>query len=120
MNQQTPRPAIKRKIWIGGAIAAAVVVVAQFGLDGKADEKAVIGTIAPAERYRAPQPVDGMANAPADAAVLAKAGGTESAKDSAKDSAKESAKESVKESAKASAQRDVNGSPVRGGGPILF
>ena len=46
-DQPTPRPSIKRKTWIGGAIAAAAAaVVAQFGLDGKADEKGVIGTIA--------------------------------------------------------------------------
>jgi len=60
MSQQTRSPFASRKIWIGGAIAAAaVVVVAQFGLDGKTNDKDVIGTIAPAERYRAPQPTAG-------------------------------------------------------------
>ncbi len=56
MSQQTRSPFGSRKIWIGGAIAAAaVVVVAQFGLGGKTNEKDLIGTIAPADRYRAPQ-----------------------------------------------------------------
>jgi hypothetical protein len=56
MSQHPSSPFANRKLWIGGAVAAiAVVVVAQFGFDGKTNEKDVIGTIAPAERYRGPQ-----------------------------------------------------------------
>ena len=55
-NQQTPSTFGNRKLWIGGAMAAvAVIVVAQFGFDGKTSAKDTIGTIAPADRYRAPQ-----------------------------------------------------------------
>ena len=61
MSDQQPRsPFGNRKIWIGGAVAAAAVfAVAQFGFDSKPNEKDVIGTIAPADRYRAPQPTAG-------------------------------------------------------------
>ena len=70
MSQQPRSPFGNRKLWIGGAVAAAaVVVVAQFGFDSKPNEKDVIGTIAPAERYRAPQPTA------ADVKVGATAGG---------------------------------------------
>lgn len=45
-----------RRLWIGGATAAAALVVWQLGFNQWPQEKDVMGTIAPAERYRAPQP----------------------------------------------------------------
>ncbi len=48
-----------KKIWMGGAVAAAAVVaivVLQFGPGGKPTEKDVVGTVMPAQRYRAEQP----------------------------------------------------------------
>jgi len=46
----------KRKIWIGGAIAAAAVVLAiSSGIDFPPGSKDTAGTIVPAQRYRAPQ-----------------------------------------------------------------
>ena len=67
MSQQTRSPFGSRKIWIGSAIAvAAVVGVTQFGLEGKTNEKDVIGTIAPAERYRALQATEVKVASPTD------------------------------------------------------
>ncbi len=55
-SEPTWRRTDMNKMWIGGGIAAiAVVLVAQFGFSNKPDEKAVSGTIVPADRYRAPQ-----------------------------------------------------------------
>lgn len=55
-SEPTWRRTDMNKMWIGGGIAAiAVVLVAQFGFNSKPDEKAVSGTIVPADRYRAPQ-----------------------------------------------------------------
>ncbi len=48
-----------KKIWMGGAVAVAAVtaiVVAQFGPGGKPAEKDVVGTVMPAQKYRAEQP----------------------------------------------------------------
>ena len=46
----------KRKIWIGGAIAAAaVVLVLSSGIDFPPGTKDTSGTIVPATRYKAPQ-----------------------------------------------------------------
>ena len=56
-DQQTRSTFGNRKAWIGGAVAAAaVLVVWQYGFGSGPQEKDVIGTIAPADRYRAPQP----------------------------------------------------------------
>src|SRR6185437_296515 len=74
-----------RKIWIGGGVAvAAAIVVAATGLfPPNANETA--GTIAPAQRYRAPQPTAGDVqgqpgtggqSAPIAADPTANAGGT--------------------------------------------
>jgi hypothetical protein len=46
----------KRKVWIGGGIAAAAAVLAvSFGIDFPPGVKDTVGTIVPAQRYRAPQ-----------------------------------------------------------------
>ncbi len=46
----------KRKVWIGGGIAAAAAVLAvSFGIDFPPGLKDTVGTIVPAQRYRAPQ-----------------------------------------------------------------
>jgi hypothetical protein len=46
----------KRKIWIGGAIAAAaVILVVSSGVDFPPGSKDTVGTIVPAQRFRAPQ-----------------------------------------------------------------
>jgi hypothetical protein len=46
----------KRKVWIGGGIAAAAAVLAvSFGIDFPPGVKDTIGTIVPAVRFRAPQ-----------------------------------------------------------------
>lgn len=59
MSDPQPRsPFGTRKLWIGGATAAAVLLVWQFGFSQAPAEKDVMGTIAPAERYRAAQPTD--------------------------------------------------------------
>ena len=44
-----------RKLWVGGAISALVVAVAMVGFDLPPKSESIVGTIAPAERYRAPQ-----------------------------------------------------------------
>ena len=47
----------KRKIWIGGGIAAAAVILAvSSGVDFPPGSKDTVGTIVPAVRYRAEQP----------------------------------------------------------------
>jgi len=54
MSEQTSGS--KRKIWIGGAIAAAaVVLVVSSGIDFPPGSKDTSGTIVPATRYKAPQ-----------------------------------------------------------------
>ncbi|MES2960709.1 MAG: hypothetical protein V4792_21140 [Pseudomonadota bacterium] len=59
MSDQQPRsPFGNRKYWIGGATAAAALLVWQFGFNSWPVEKDVMGTIAPADRYRAAQPSD--------------------------------------------------------------
>ena len=46
----------KRKVWIGGGIAAAAVILAvSSGIDFPPSGKDTAGTIVPAQRYRAPQ-----------------------------------------------------------------
>lgn len=45
----------KRKLWVGGAVTALVVAVAMVGFDLPPKSESIVGTIAPAERYRAPQ-----------------------------------------------------------------
>jgi hypothetical protein len=59
MSKQTSSPYGNRKFWIGGATAAAALLVWQFGFNSWPVEKDVMGTIAPAERYRAPQATAG-------------------------------------------------------------
>lgn len=73
MSKQTSSPFGNRKLWIGGATAtaAAALVVWQFGFDQWPREKDVMGTIAPAERYRAPQP--GAADIKVEAPTVAAA-----------------------------------------------
>lgn len=44
-----------RKLWVGGALSALVVAVAMIGFDLPPKSESIVGTIAPAERYRAPQ-----------------------------------------------------------------
>ena len=57
-DQQTRSTFGNRKAWIGGAMAAAaVLVVWQYGFGSWPQEKDVMGTIVPADRYRAAQPV---------------------------------------------------------------
>ena len=47
----------KRKIWIGGGIAAAAVILAvSSGVDFPPGSKDTVGTIVPAQRFRADQP----------------------------------------------------------------
>jgi hypothetical protein len=56
MSQQHSGLFAKRRTWIGAAIAAAAVVaVAQYGFDFPPRGEDVLGTIVPAQRYRAPQ-----------------------------------------------------------------
>ena len=51
----------KRKVWIGGGIAAAAAVLAvSFGIDFPPGVKDTIGTIVPAVRFRAPQNSEGI------------------------------------------------------------
>ena len=46
----------KRKVWIGGGLAAAAVIFAMSsGIDFPPNGKDTSGTIVPAQRYRAPQ-----------------------------------------------------------------
>src|ERR1700682_1099649 len=46
----------KRKVWIGGGIAAVAAVLAiSFGIDFPPGVKDIVGTIVPAQRYLAPQ-----------------------------------------------------------------
>ncbi len=48
-----------KKIWIGGTVGiaiAAAIVILQFGPGGKPAGKDVVGTVMPAQRYRAEQP----------------------------------------------------------------
>ena len=112
MSQQTRSPFGSRKIWIGSAIAvAAVVGVTQFGLDGKTNEKDVIGTIAPAERYRAPQatvvtvasPTDGKST-PADLAAQG-----DGANNAANGAAKNAANGAANNAANGAANNAANG-----------
>ena len=118
MSQQTRSPFGSRKIWIGGAIAAAaVVVVAQFGLDGKTNEKDVIGTIAPAERVRAAQPSAGditlgtpTANGPTIANPGAQGDAAQgAAKDAAQGAGKDAAQGAVKDAAQGAAKDSAQG-----------
>lgn len=44
-----------RRIWVGGAAAAAAVGIAMFAFDYPPKSQDVLGTVVPAERYRAPQ-----------------------------------------------------------------
>lgn len=44
-----------QKIWVGGAVAAAALGIAVFALDLPPKSENVLGTVVPAERYRAPQ-----------------------------------------------------------------
>jgi len=44
-----------RKLWVGGAVAVLAVGVAMIAFDLPPKSENVVGTIAPAERYRAPQ-----------------------------------------------------------------
>ena len=47
----------KRKFWIGGGIAAAAVILAvSSGIDFPPSGKDTVGTIVPAQRFRADQP----------------------------------------------------------------
>lgn len=57
MTQQSSSIFANRKTWIGAGVAlVALVVVVQFGFDGKTKKEDVAGTVVPAERYRAAQP----------------------------------------------------------------
>ena len=56
MSDQQELPSSKRKIWIGAGIAAvAVIVVGGYALDVPPGSKDAVGTIAPAQRFVAPQ-----------------------------------------------------------------
>ena len=57
MNEQKSGSFNKRKVWIGvaAAVAAVAIVAATGGIDFSSTGKDAIGTIVPAERYRAPQ-----------------------------------------------------------------
>ncbi|MGE5115439.1 MAG: anti-sigma factor family protein [Betaproteobacteria bacterium] len=56
MSQHTERFFARPKFWIGAGIAAAAVIaVAQYGFDFPPRGEDVMGTIVPAQRYRAPQ-----------------------------------------------------------------
>ncbi|HWH82001.1 MAG TPA: hypothetical protein VNU71_07170 [Burkholderiaceae bacterium] len=60
MSEQQQRSAFgNRKLWAGGAVAVLAVGVAMVAFDLPPKSSDVVGTIAPAERYRAPQ--DGTA-----------------------------------------------------------
>jgi anti-sigma factor RsiW len=120
MSQQHSGLFAKRRTWIGAAIAAAAVVaVAQYGFDFPPRGEDVLGTIVPAQRYRAPQAtaqdikVDGQAVTPSttpavptaqtDSANVAAESATKSATESATKSATEAATKSATESATKSA-----------------
>ena len=120
MSQQHSGLFAKRRTWIGAAIAAAAVVaVAQYGFDFPPRGEDVLGTIVPAQRYRAPQAtaqdikVDGQAVAPSttpaipaaqtDSANVAAESAAKSATRSATKSATESAAKSATEGATKSA-----------------
>ena len=120
MSQQHSGLFAKRRTWIGAAIAAAAVVaVAQYGFDFPPRGEDVLGTIVPAQRYRAPQAtaqdikVDGQAVAPSttpaipaaqtDSANLA----AESAAKSATEAAAKSATEAVAKSATEAAAKSA-------------
>ncbi len=68
-----------KKIWIGGTVAIAIaiaIVVLQFGPGGKPADKDVVGTVMPAQRYRAEQPTGSDVQVVASSAAgAAKAGG---------------------------------------------
>ncbi len=71
-----------KKIWMGGAVAAAAVaaiVVLQSGPGGKPAEKDVVGTVMPAQRYRAEQPTssDVQVVAPSSAGATKSGDGNE-------------------------------------------
>ena len=57
MSEQKNGSFGKRKVWIGGGIAAAAVIVAvSSGVDFPPSGKDTVGTIVPAQRFRADQP----------------------------------------------------------------
>lgn len=55
MSQQQRTGFGNRKLWVGGAVAVLAVGVAMIAFDLPPKSEDVTGTIAPAERYRAPQ-----------------------------------------------------------------
>ncbi len=59
----------KRNVWIGGGIAAVAAILAiSYGMNMPPDAKDAVGTIVPAQRYRATQNMaDGVNGAPATA-----------------------------------------------------
>jgi anti-sigma factor RsiW len=52
-EQQSAIGSGNRKLWVGGAVAALAVGIAMFAFDYPPKSENVVGTIAPAERYRA-------------------------------------------------------------------
>jgi hypothetical protein len=54
-NEEVHEMNLNRKIWAGGGVAVIALAVAAFVFDYPPGSESVIGTIVPAERYRAPQ-----------------------------------------------------------------
>ena len=120
MSQQHSSLFAKRRTWIGAAIAAAAVVaVAQYGFDFPPRGEDVLGTIVPAQRYRAPQAtaqdikVDGQAVARSTTPAIPAAQtdsanvAAESAAKSATEAAAKSATEAVAKSATEAAAKSA-------------
>ena len=109
----------KRRLWIGGAVAAvAAVAVVQFGLGGYPNDKDVIGTIVPAERYRAPQATaeDIRVGTP-QAGQTAQPGATarsEAAQAAAQSAAERDSMSTAEKSALSVAERTAQGAAERG------
>ena len=110
MSQQHSGLFTRRRTWIGAAIAAAAVVaVAQYGFDFPPRGEDVLGTIVPAQRYRAPQAtsqdikVDGQPAGPSTTAAIP-AAQTDSANVAAEAAAKSAAEAAAKSAAEAAAK----------------
>jgi hypothetical protein len=117
MSQQHSGLFAKRRAWIGAAIAAAAVVaVAQYGFDFPPRGEDVLGTIVPAQRYRAPQAtaadikVGGESAAPSTLAVPA---AQTDAANSAAEAAAKSANEAAAKSANEAAAKSANEAAVK-------
>ena len=110
MSQQHSGLFAKRRTWIGAAIAAAAVVaVAQYGFDFPPRGEDVLGTIVPAQRYRAPQAtaqdikVDGQPAGPSTTAAIP-AAQTDSANVAAEAAAKSATEAAAKNATEAAAK----------------